>query len=61
MIWNTAHLSTLRSPGSPPTQNPQEHPPSTAAVAEGSTGNREVQGQTRGVLGNCFVPISTNC
>lgn len=38
-----------------------EHPPCPAALAKGNTGNRESQGQIRGVLANCFIPISTNC
>lgn len=38
-------------------EEPTEHPPSPAATAESSTRNREI----RGVLGNGFIPISTNC
>lgn len=48
-------------PRQPPNVESTEHPPSPAAVAKGNTGNREAQGQMRGVPDNCFIQISTNC
>lgn len=51
------HLEGLRQP---PHLESTEHPPSPAAMAKGNTGNRVAQGQGRGVLGNCFIPISIN-
>lgn len=56
------HISAhAEEPRQPPNLKSTEHPPIPAAMTKGNTGDREAQGQNRGVLGNCFIPISTIC